>query len=200
MAAAIPITMAGASLGQAYLGSKRSGAEKSALAGQQGIASQLQGQGQQLYGAGMPAMRSALNYYSTLLQGNRAAMSQAVAGPTAQLTDMYRGAERNLDRQGIRGGGRDLAQAELGRDRAGQLARLTTGVQPMAAGALGQMGSSAVGQGLGATGAAGGQYGQILGQQFTNRQNTNQMWGDAMGDVGGAAYDVWKMKSKGGGK
>jgi hypothetical protein len=70
----------------------------------------------------------------------------------------------------------------------------------MAAGALGQMGSSAVGQGLGATGAAGGQYGQILGQQFTNRQNTNQMWGDAMGDVGGAAYDVWKMKSKGGGK
>jgi hypothetical protein len=201
MAASIPgIVMAGASLYQAYKGSQRSGAEKQALAGQQAAGSQLLGQGQQLFGAGMPAMRSSLNYYQTLLSGNRAAMSQAVAGPTAQLTDLYRGAERNLEHKGVRGGARDLATAELGRDRTNQLAQLTTGVQPMAAGQLGALGSTATSQAGSATTGAGSMYSTILGQQFQNRQNTNGMWGGAMQDVGGAMFDIWKNKNIGGKK
>jgi hypothetical protein len=164
----------------------------------QGAASQqLLGQGQSLMGAGMPAMKSALNYYQTLLQGNRAAMAQAVAGPTAQLTDMYRGAERNLDRQGVRGGSRDLAVAELGRDRANSLAQLTTGVQPMAAGNLGSLGGSMTSMGAGALSSAAGIGSNITGQGFQNRQNSNQMWGGALSDVGGAMFDVWKAKGIG---
>ena len=191
----VPLIMAGAQLVAAKMGSKRSGAEQQALAGQQGAAGALMGQGQSLFGAGMPAMRTALNYYSTLLQGNRAAMNQAVAGPTAQITDMYRGAERNLERTGVRGGVKDLATAELGRDRTSKLAQLTTGVQPMAAASLGSLGGQATGQAQGATAGAGGLYSQIMGQQFQNRQNTNQMLGQAGSDMGGAIFDVWKSKS-----
>lgn len=195
MAASVPgIVMAGAQLFSAMRGSKRSGAESQALQGQQAAGGQLLNQGQSLFGAGMPAMRSALSYYDTLLQGNRAAQSQAIAAPTAQITDLYRGAERNLDRQGIRGGERDLAAAELGRDRTSKLAQLTTGVQPMAAGQLGALGGSAAGMGVGASQGAGSIYSTILGQQFQNRQNTNSMYGAAGAGIGGAIFDVMKAK------
>lgn len=195
MGAAVPLGLAGAQLVGSYIGSRRSGAEKSALAGQQQTAGALNTMGSSLFKAGMPATNSALSYYNTLLQGNRAAQAQAIAAPTANITDMYRGAERNLDHKGIRGGGKDLAMAELGRSRVSQLAQLTTGVQPMAAGALGSMGLAAAGQGVGATQGASGAYGTILGQQFQNRQNTNEMMGAAGSGLGSAIYDVWKGKS-----
>ncbi len=198
--AAIPAVIGAAgSIGSALIGSRRSGAEKQALAGQQASASQLMSQGQSLFGAGMPAMRSALSYYDTLLNGNRAAQAQAIAAPTANITDMYRGAERNLERTGVRGGVKDLAMAELGRDRTSKLAQLTTGVQPMAAGALGSLGGQAAGMATGATSAAGGQYSTILGQQFQNRQNTNAMFGQAADNTGEMIYQVWKNKQGKGG-
>lgn len=197
MAAAVPIIMAGASIYSAYRAGKKSKEEKAALAGQGAANQQLMEQGKQNFGVGFPAMRSALNYYQTLLQGNRAAMSQAVAGPTAQLTDLYRGAERNLDRQGVRGGSRDLAVAELGRDRTNQLAQLTTGVQPMAAANLGQLGSAATGMGSGPLAAAGSSYANMAQQGFQQRQYSNQAWGQAAQNVGGLAFDMWKNKQAG---
>lgn len=200
MAAAVPLIIAGSSLVSAYLGSRKSKEEKGALRGQQQAQGALMGQGNTLMQMGLPATRSALGYYDTLLQGNRAQMSQAVAAPTAQITDLYRGAERNLDHKGIRGGGRDLAMAELGRGRVSQLAQLTTGVQPMAAQNLGALGSQSSAQGIGATGAAAGVATNIAAQGFQNRQNTNEMYGQAGANIGSAVYDIWKNKSAAGGK
>jgi hypothetical protein len=138
---------------------------------QQGqIGGQLQQQGAQLFQQGMPALQNATGYYSTLLQGNRGAMNQAVAGPTAQITSLYRGAERGLDRGMIRGGVRDVARAELGRDKANSLAQLTTGVQPMAAGALGALGGGAVSAGMGGTANAGQLFGSLAHSQQNSRQ------------------------------
>ena len=195
MGAAVPLALAGAQLAGAYIASRKSKAEKGALAGQQTAQGNLLGQGNTLMQMGLPATRSALGYYDTLLQGNRAAQSQAIAAPTAQITDLYRGAERNLDHKGIRGGGRDLAMAELGRGRVSQLSQLTTGVQPMAAQNLGALGSQSMAQGIGATGAAAGVATNIASQGFQNRQNTTQMFGQAGAGMGSAIYDVWKNKS-----
>jgi hypothetical protein len=196
MGQAVPIGLAGAQMIGSYIGSRKSKEEKAATAAQQQAQSMLMGQGGQLSAMGMPAQQSALGYYQTLLGGNRAAQAQAIAAPTANITDMYRGAERNLDHKGIRGGGKDLAMAELGRGRVSQLAQLTTGVQPMAAGALGALGSQATGQGIAATGASAGIGANLVQQNAANRQNTTDMMGAGGAGLGTAIYDVWKGKAK----
>src|SRR5262245_4626239 len=124
---------------------KRTPEEMLSLGGAQNMAGAQGKAGQAMLGQAQPWLGQTGNYYSTLLKGNRAAMSQAVAAPTAQLTDLYRGAEKGLVRSGVQGAQRETAAAELNRDRASKIAGLVTGVQPWAAGQLGQLGTN-VGQ------------------------------------------------------
>lgn len=148
---------------------QRSPEELQALAGAQGAAANLGRQGGQLLGQGSDYLQRAGTYYGTLLGGNRAAMAQATAGPRAALTDVYRGAERGLERSNIQGAARDVAAAELGRERASRIASLVTGVQPGAAAALSGLGGTFLGAGGGLTEAGGNLYSNLLGQGFSNR-------------------------------
>lgn len=171
---------------------QRSPEELAALSGVSGAASNLTRQGQGLTTAGMPAVQGATNYWSTLLHGNRSQMSLATAGPRAALTDQYRGAERGLERSGVRGGVGDLARAELSRQRAGQIGSLTTGVQPGAAGELGNLGTNLVGQGTSALQGVGDLYGGLLNQGYQNRvyaRDQGQQSGKAIGSL---IFDVLK--------
>ena len=178
MAAVVPVAMMVAS----YVASRRaqkkaaerSKEEQAALQGAQTSAQQIQQTGQNLVGTGSPMQTQAANYYQTLLRGSRPAMAQATAAPTAAITDIYRGAERNLDRAGVQGAARDVAVADLGRQRAGQIAGLTTGVQPAAAGELAGIGGQMTGQGVGALQGAGGLYSDLLGQGARNRMYARQ--------------------------
>lgn len=215
MPAAVPLIVQGASMvGGAIAGKMRSksaekGAiargpeEQSALTGQQGAAGQLAQSGATLQQTGMETQAPATNYYSTLLRGNRAMQSQAVAAPAAGVRDVYSGAERNLERQGVRGAQRDVAAAELGRDRASKIAGLVTGVQPGAAAALTDIGQTQTGQGLGATASSGSIYSDLLQQGRTNRvqgQQVGREAGAATGQqVGGMIFDILSgtMKKRG---
>lgn len=199
-AAAVPIMMGATSLGQAYFGSRRSGEEKRLLGAQTNQLNQLSGQGASLFGAGMPAMRSAISYYDTLLRGDRASQAQALAGPVAGITDLYRGTEANLQRSGVRGGVKDLATAELGRDRANQIGQLTAGVQPQAASALAAMGSSATGQAQGATGGAAAGFGGMAQGATAHRMNRADALGNATSDIGELLFHAWRSKAGGGSK
>lgn len=198
LAPAVPwLIKGGAALGGALLGRKaqssamqRSPEEAMALQGAQSTAQNLTTQGNTLLGQGAPLLGQAGNYWQTLLGGNRAAMAQATAGPRAALTDVYRGAEANLDRSGIRGAQRDVAAAELGRDRAGQIARLTTGVQPAAAQGVGMIGNQLLGTGASLAEGAGSIWGNLLGQGQYNR-----MYGRAEGEksskaIGSLIFDI----------
>ena len=169
---------------------KRSPEELAALTGAQQTAGQLRGQGTELYGMGLPYLRKAGGYYSTLLQGNRGAMTQAVAGPRGALTDVYRGAERNLSRSNVRGAGRDLAAAELGRDRAGRIAGLITGVQPGAAAALADLGGNLLQSGQYGAGQAGNIYGNLLGQGAYNRRYARDEGERASEPFGSLFFDL----------
>lgn len=174
----------------------------------------LVNQGNATTAEGLATAGKGSNYYAALLGGNRALQSQAVAAPRAAITDVYRGAERNLDRSGVRGAARDVSAADLGRQKAGQISSLITGVQPGAAQALTNTGLSVAGiggqqtgQGLASIGHAGsllsGLYGPSLAQgQFANKQG--QAAGDkAGGMLGGLLFDiisgVLKQKKSGGG-
>lgn len=221
LAPAVPwIIKGGAALGSALLSRKsqqsamqRSPEEQQALAGAQGAATSLQTGGQNLIRSGQGTTQQGLDtlgqagsYWSRLLGGNRALMSQATAAPRAAITDTYRGAERSLQRSGVRGAQRDLAKAELARGRASQIAGLTTGVQPAAAEALGgigstitQAGTSTTSTGANLASGAGNIWQGLLGAGAANRQ-----YGRAEGEktgsrLGGFLFDMISGFGGGGG-
>lgn len=162
-AAAIPIIMAvSATAGTAYsiyAANKQQKTLESQYAqarqDQQNLQAKQEEQGQTQLNQAKPGLNQALGYYSTLLGGNRAQMRNVTAAPRAAITEQYRGAEHGLEKAGLRGGALDTAKEELARDRVGKVAGLTTGVQPMAAEALGNLTSGLMGNVNGAFGNAG---------------------------------------------
>lgn len=183
---------------------KRSPEEQVSLKGGQAAAGSLAGMGSGLYGTGTEmigegreTLAQPTNYYQKLLGGNRALASQAIAAPRAAISDVYRGAERGLERSGVRGAARDVAKAEIGRERAGKISSLITGVQPGAAEALTGIGERQIGQGLvgagqgvSATGQAGNIYSNLLGQGYSNRvyaRGEGEKFGQSFG---GLIFDV----------
>lgn len=209
----------GSSLLGSWIGSKatqsamqRTPEEQRALAGGQREAGFLAKQGTMLTQAGMPAVTGATDYYTALLRGNRAQMGLATAAPRAALTEQYRGAERGLERSGVRGATKELARAELSRDRASRVAGLTTGVQPMAAQALGGLGTTLTGQGTAAHYGAGANYAGLLRAGTENRvygreqgQQAGSAWGSTIFDLlmggagGGSSGGSWWQNLLGGG-
>lgn len=197
MPAAIPLISTGISaIGGAISSRNRAKQQKQQQAqftpliqGQTALAGQAAQQGRQLFGFGGQQLGAAAGYYNTLLNGNRAAMTQAVQPEIAGITDVYRGAERSLERSGVQGAARDVAQGDLARDRAGRIAGLVGGVRPMAAGALGQMGQFGIQAGQQGTQQAGNMLANLMSgitgaqqqgleaQKYGDEQNRS-MWGN----------------------
>lgn len=195
MAAAIPLVSTGISVigglwnkhKQGQQQKKDDAAAAGPLAAQQAQGDALSQQGAATYGMGRAALGGATNYYQRLLGGDKSQLAQAVAPERAALTDTYRGAERGLDRTGAQGAARDIASADLNRDRAGKIGALVSGVRPGAAAALGNLGQAGVQMGIGATQGAGGIYAQMLNglnakrdldmrQAATNDANNTSLW------------------------
>lgn len=161
---------------------------------------QLRGQSGTLFNSGMPMVNNAAGYFGTLLRGSRAAMQQATAGPAAQITDTYRGAESGLEKMGIRGGEAATARAELQRDKASKIAGLTTGVQPAAAQALSEQGTSLVNAGQTGLASAASGYGSLManrlnsqGQAFNQNSSIGEGIGRSIGEI------IKAHQNKGGG-
>lgn len=178
---------------------KYSPEELAAIANSNKVAGQASDAAAAAIGESKPYLRDAGGYYQTLLHGNRAAMSQAVAPAYAATTDIYRGAERNLQQSGVRGAARDVARGELNRERASKLSGLVTGVQPGAAQALGSLGVEGMRNAAPLYNTAGNMYGNILTAGMRNRQwgdlqgtEAGRAWGGAVGDI----FDIFSPKKK----
>lgn len=120
------------------------------------------------------AWAPAANYWNTLLSGNPTAVQGAIGPISEQMRGQSGAGIRNLSSSLPAGGERNLAIAEATNKQYGDLARLYAGVQPQAAGALGQLsqiplnaGASVMGQGAPQVGAGLGAqaYGQGLAAQ-----------------------------------
>ncbi len=188
-AAAIPVAML-ASAAISRVGSGKSSQEKGLINTQTQNAAQAGQQGKDLYNFGMPMLQRSASYYGTLLGGNRAQQAQLLQPEISNITDLYRGAEKNLEQSGVRGGVKDTAVAEMSRERSGRIAGLVPGLRPMAASAL---------SGIGQFGASGGQAGTSLssnisgsllgqaqsGRQFDTAQSYQQGtdWGQMIGTL-----------------
>jgi len=178
---------------------KRSPEEAAALSGASGAAGSLTSAAQPLIGQGTSNLGQAGSYYSTLLRGGRASMAEATAGPRAAITDVYRGAERGLEHSNVRGAARDVASADLNRQRASQLSSLVTGVQPGAAAGLAGIGGSQVGAGAGLAQAGGSIYGGLLNSGFQNRIYGREQGQEFGAGMGGLIFDLLRGIKRGGG-
>lgn len=162
---------------------QRSPEELAALSGANATAGQLTGLGGDLATGGQQNTAAASQFFNTLLHGSRSQMSQATAGPRGAITDVYSGAERGLERSGVRGAEKDVASGELQRQKAGQIAGLTTGVQPGAANALSQIGGQQSSTAGSLFGNAGNIYARLLGEA-----NANRLYADQQGMIAGNTY------------
>jgi hypothetical protein len=166
---------------------KRSPEELTAQGGAQTGAAKLQTAGSAALDTGAETQRPATTYYDTLLHGNRAQMSQAVAAPTAKITDVYAGATRNLEQSGVRGAQKDVASADLAKNRASAISGLVTGVQPVAANALTSIGETQQARGASMVASGNNTYSNLLGIGQANRVQSNKAGTDAAASVGALA-------------
>lgn len=191
------LIMAGGSIGASALGNRMAqpgDVEKGAISAQTGLAQQQAEQSRQLFGLGMPYLQQAGGYYQPLLQGSRAAMSQAVAPEAGGITSVYRGAERGLERSGLQGGDLDLARAEMSRQRAGQISNLIPQARAGAASSLASLGAGALGASQGGAGLAGNLWGNV-GQMGMQQRLIQQQGGYGMGQsTGEFLFNILKDK------
>lgn len=192
---AVPaLIMAGTTIGSSLLSSKiagsaasqasqRSPEELAYMNSQTDLANQMRGQGQQAFGSAMPAIRSTLDYYQSLLNGDRQARMNAVSGEAQDTTAAYQGGANNIKRN-LRGGERDQALAENATSRAGAISRLVTGVRPGAAAASAQVGQGLLGAAGGFENSAAGIQGNLLSNSTYNRQQGNAYGQQAGADAG----------------
>lgn len=132
------------------------------------------GVGQSLLSGYAPYMNKAASYYGTLLSGDRAAQTEAVAPEIGQISDTYRGATRGLNASNLRGAQKDVALGDLTRQRAGGISSLFTGVQPGAADALSKIGGQGMAIGGNILSGAGTLYGSLLDPSMKNAAMQNQ--------------------------
>jgi len=174
----IPLIASGISaVGGAISAKKKSNAQKKAMAAdaplrtaQTAGAQQQQQQGAQLFQTGMPLVQQSGDFYSRLLTGDRAALRSTTAPERSEITDIYRGAESNLDRSGVRGASRDVASANLARDKAGRLGNLAPMMRAGAAGSAAQLGLSASGAGQQGLAASMGSLDALMGRSLNQQQ------------------------------
>jgi hypothetical protein len=112
----------------------------------------LIGQGKNISAPGFNNLGAAAGYYSPIVQGSRASIQQSLAPERSLVSDYYRGATKGLERSGMTGGSKDLATAELARDKAAKLSGLAPAARRDAAQGLAGVGSQQVQAGLATTG------------------------------------------------
>lgn len=173
-------------------------------------ASPVLGQAQKSLASAGTAYDQVGSYLSPILQGSRGAVNQALAPDLAAITETYRGAGKSLEQSGLRGGTRDLAMAELNRDKAGKLALLPTQARAGAASGLMDVGQGRAQIGATQAGTAGnlfgqatsakqgatGAYGTLFGGAQRQSEQLQEKNAGAGGAIGSMIFDA--VKSKGG--
>lgn len=164
------------------------------------LATQQTQQGNEMFNTAMPAVRQGLNYYGTLLGGNRAARMGAMAPEAESIGSAYSGANTAIGKGYLQGGARDQALAENARSRAGQIARLTTGVRPMAAQGMAGMAAGLIPGAQRAYGSAAGIYGGQGNSEMANRDMGNKVGTQTSGNFGRLFAQLMNITGKGGNK
>lgn len=153
--------------------------QKSALDKQSALSQTMQTLGQNQISASQPALDAAMRYYRTAAQGNRGQIDTMLAPDRAAVNETSRGVERGLEAHMGPGAQRNQAEADLARQKQGQLGMMPMQARADSVGKLGAMGQQGTQMGFNAlTGAAGALGGQTAGinSMFGLQQQGNQGW------------------------
>ena len=110
------------------------------------LASQQLGLEQGMFNKAGSLMQPASDFWGSLLRGGQAAV-QATGPIASQIGQAAQGARNSILATTPRGGEQNLALANTFNDASNNIARLYAGMQPAAAGALGQLGGAYLGAG-----------------------------------------------------
>lgn len=99
-------------------------------------------------------------YYRGILSGGTGRFAGAIAPEVGAINQLYRGATSSLDRGGVRGANREVAEADLARERASRSAGLIMSLRPGAAAALTDVAGQRTQAGLARAGLGASLYGQ----------------------------------------
>lgn len=132
-------------VGAAGLGSSMAGGKK-AQNNANSLASQQLGLEKSMFGTGSGLLGGASNFWNSLLKGGQAAV-QATGPIAGQIGQAAQGARNSIAATTPRGGEANLATQQSFNTAAQQIGQLYAGMQPAAAGALGQLGSAYLGAG-----------------------------------------------------
>ena len=164
---------------------KRTPEEQAALAAQTGLQQQQLAQMKGLYESAKPAADQTLNYYTSLLSGNRQKMDATLRPQVGQINDVAQGAETGLRARGVTGGVLRQGLSRIQTERQRQIGdayvdapgRAAQGLSAMTGGLLGA--SNAAGGNAGMTGA------NILGSEGANRDRGQAAGSSAATNFGG---------------
>ncbi len=159
-------------------------AQQTALAQQQAAIAKLAG----------PALTETSDYYRKLLHGDKGAMTTALQPEITSITELARGAERGLER-GPAGPQRDVAKAELGRQKVGQIGSLFPQARAAGAAGLSNIGSLAMG---GASNAASVYQNLTSGMRDDARFRAAEQGqlGEGVGTLLTDFYKAWQSSQK----
>lgn len=184
-----PLILAGGAIGSSLLNRGGGGSERRL---QRQLLQQQAEQSRTLFRSGMPLLNSASAYYTRLLHGDRGAMTTALQPEITSITELYRGAGKNLDRNPA-GPSRDLARAELNRQRVGQIGSLFPAARRGAAEGVANLGQIMLSGGQGATNV----FSQLMSGLRADRQfgaAQNEKLGEALGPILVDLYKAWQTR------
>lgn len=161
-----------------------------------GIADSASTRGDKTFKFFKQSTKPALDFWSTLLSGDRTAINQLLGPEVGAISNNYNNAQRQLWNS-PRGGGKVSATADLQNKEMEQMNNLFTSARPTAAHELTNLGSlfgnmsiGESGQGIGALGQSSNNLFNLNQEQERVRQAKAQMWaslGQGIGALGGAA-------------
>lgn len=192
VAAAAPYAAAGGGMLASYLSNRKGGDEKAALAAQTDATRLGTAQSADLYNFGRPFLDQAGSYYSRLAKGDRAGMTAALTPEISAINESYAGAEKGLERSGVRGVARDVAVGELGREKAGRVSSLFPVARNNAMSAVAQLGQFGTSSGQSGTFTGGQMFGNLAAGLRGDRLARAESMSNAGATYGSLVYDLMK--------
>lgn len=136
--------------------------------------------GRNLIGMGTQAVQKPLDYWGSILSGNRGMMTSALAPEISQIGQGYSQANKTSAALMPRGGPSAEVQGQMPFQQQRDVSSLFQQARPAAAGALGNLGGSILGQGANALYASTAAGRDILTQQ-QQMQDANRLRGSSIG-------------------
>jgi hypothetical protein len=215
VAALLPtIIGAGGSALGGWLGGRKSGEEKAALGAQTSalqsqtkIGEEAAGAGRTFTGLATPALTNALNFWQTVLGGDRTTLSSLLGPELSRYASGQQQAMSQVSQFAPRGGGRTSTLAEMPFTTARATGDLFSTLRPQAAGQLGSLGTNVAQLGLGAFGVGSGAQRDVAQGYLAQVQaaQRNREWATMIGGKLGSSlwteakkYDwsTWPPKAK----